>query len=486
MNVRQRFKKMLSKSMIVTLLIALAIPATSGMGQQSQVDQEDMTRKQKLKAYKCAKYRAQIPTAWLKNHPIKECQVTDHESAENDKVSGMAITTYRPYTKDALEDSVSKDDTIHNTNEVNLSAQQKNTANIEKEQPAKVKNEKEETLAQVDTKAQEDTYQPTSEPEVTPIPQPTITDKQPTITDKQPTLTDKQPTITDKQPALTEKQPAITDKQPALTEKQPALTEKQPALTEKQPALTEKQPAKKKITEPINVFLSNIKIPLLHTILWKNAVVASIAHAIMIPHFPYSANEIGWDGPNYLLQDNQGIRGTITFHKDKAVAAFRNDHAPTRSIDTTRFFEQAPAEIKQIASDETLQYLLVDIDGTVQPSISTAFWIADDSLYAIDELLVMKDLGASLLFNQIQDIDHTDKLANDYTYWSEYWSEYYGMNEAQIELFTRLSERKLAHPLDTITLTQADIEAIGVPKNAEKEAITLIETSIRQIHMLSR
>ena len=451
MNVRQRFKKMLSKSMIVTLLIALAIPATSGMGQQSQVDQEDMTRKQKLKAYKCAKYRAQIPTAWLKNHPIKECQVTDHESAENDKVSGMAITTYRPYTKDALEDSVSKDDTIHNTNEVNLSAQQKNTANIEKEQPAKVKNEKEETLAQVDTKAQEDTYQPTSEPEVTPIPQPTITDKQPTITDKQPTLTDKQPTITDKQPAL-----------------------------------TEKQPAKKKITEPINVFLSNIKIPLLHTILWKNAVVASIAHAIMIPHFPYSANEIGWDGPNYLLQDNQGIRGTITFHKDKAVAAFRNDHAPTRSIDTTRFFEQAPAEIKQIASDETLQYLLVDIDGTVQPSISTAFWIADDSLYAIDELLVMKDLGASLLFNQIQDIDHTDKLANDYTYWSEYWSEYYGMNEAQIELFTRLSERKLAHPLDTITLTQADIEAIGVPKNAEKEAITLIETSIRQIHMLSR
>ena len=46
--------------------------------------------------------------------------------------------------------------------------------------------------------------------------------------------------------------------------------------------------------------------------LWKGCILASIAHAIMVSHYPLSACEHSWEGNNYSFQDMSGIRGTIS------------------------------------------------------------------------------------------------------------------------------------------------------------------------------
>jgi len=58
--------------------------------------------------------------------------------------------------------------------------------------------------------------------------------------------------------------------------------------------------------------------------LWKGCILASIAHAIMVSHYPEFSNEHSWDGINYSVQDTSGTRGTITFHSEYCVGAFCN------------------------------------------------------------------------------------------------------------------------------------------------------------------
>ena len=37
--------------------------------------------------------------------------------------------------------------------------------------------------------------------------------------------------------------------------------------------------------------------------LWQGCILASIAHAIMVAHYPELSNEHSWDGINYNIQD---------------------------------------------------------------------------------------------------------------------------------------------------------------------------------------
>lgn len=211
-----------------------------------------------------------------------------------------------------------------------------------------------------------------------------------------------------------------------------------------------------------------------YPLIWNNCILASIAHAIMVPHFPYLAHEHSWDGSNYQIQDSQGIRGSITFQDHQVVAAFRNEQISVRPFAYSHFFEHAPDSIKFIAQDETLQYLLEEFDGQVRPSISTAFWIHDDVLYTHDTWDDLLNHGASVLFNQIMELEQA----------YAYWIDAYGMNEAQSHLLISLSQRKIAGPEDIITLTQAEIDAIGTPEEPDEDGMDLCETSFQEIGMM--
>ena len=61
--------------------------------------------------------------------------------------------------------------------------------------------------------------------------------------------------------------------------------------------------------------------------LWEGCILASIAHAIMVAHYPDISHEQSWDGFNYSVQDSSGTRGTITFHPNFLVGAFRNENS---------------------------------------------------------------------------------------------------------------------------------------------------------------
>lgn len=200
--------------------------------------------------------------------------------------------------------------------------------------------------------------------------------------------------------------------------------------------------------------------------IWRGSMLASIAHAIMVAHFPESANEHSWDGMNYSVQDSAGTRGTITFHPQYCVAAFRNEQSnriTTGETNAEKHFQGAPPPIIELAEVETLQYLLDDIKGNVSPVITTAFWGVDQHIFTSDKYESMIENGGFILETHVLDLVAA----------IDAWVEYYDMNEKQITLMKSIYERKVSNPGDKIRLTDAEIALIG---SGESEG--LIESKI--------
>lgn len=186
--------------------------------------------------------------------------------------------------------------------------------------------------------------------------------------------------------------------------------------------------------------------------LWKGCILAGIAHAIMVSHYPCIENEHSWDGINYSVQDSEGQRGTITFYKSHCVAAFRNDYSERakNELSIEHFFSGASEEIINIARTETLQYLLDEVNGEIKPHITTAFW-GKDKLYSNDNFDVMLNNGGSLLKYQVLKSDISMKA----------WQEYYEMSEEQVQLLKTIYRRKLDNPANPIMLLAQEVKMIG-------------------------
>ncbi|WKA52687.1 hypothetical protein QWY22_09065 [Planococcus liqunii] len=125
--------------------------------------------------------------------------------------------------------------------------------------------------------------------------------------------------------------------------------------------------------------------------LWQGCMLMSITHAIFVADAPDLAHEISWDGFNYNMNNSQGSRGTITFHPDFFVAGFRNDELSSDSWSAKDSLSQAPEKVIRFAEQETLQYLLDDVDGETLPSITTAIWEDKNQVFSshsFDEMLV--------------------------------------------------------------------------------------------------
>ena len=186
--------------------------------------------------------------------------------------------------------------------------------------------------------------------------------------------------------------------------------------------------------------------------LWEGCILASIAHAIMVAQFPFLSNEHSWDNVNYSVQDSNGIRGTVTFVENKLVAAFRNDKRISSDIEALNYFQGAPKDIIKIAKEETLQYLLEEVNGTVVPLITTAIWGDETTLLSIDTLEELYKNGGELLKRQLMDTHSAIQS----------WREYYEMNEEQVNLLENLYERKILNPEKIIYLTESEIRMIGI------------------------
>lgn len=188
--------------------------------------------------------------------------------------------------------------------------------------------------------------------------------------------------------------------------------------------------------------------------LWQGCILASLAHAIMVAHYPDTANEQSWDGINYSVQDSSGARGTITFSPDYVVAAFRADSSERLKDshnEASRFLAGAPIEVVKIAECETLQYLLENSQGSVKPSITALLWGTDHRCFSVDTEDSLFEQGAHLLEYQV--MDFAEAL--------EAWKEYYDMSSEQCELLTSLYQVKIDRPMDTMVLSKKEIQAIG-------------------------
>lgn len=190
--------------------------------------------------------------------------------------------------------------------------------------------------------------------------------------------------------------------------------------------------------------------------LWQGCILASIAHAIMVAHYPEVSNEHSWDGVNYNIQDSEGVRGTITFHSEYCVGAFRNENSDRIKVinngkQAKEYFVGAQKEIVNLAESEALQYLLEDVNGKVIPIITAAFWGVGENLFTIDSAKDMYQNGVFLLERQLMDFDRS----------IESWAEYYDMSSQQCELLKTIFKRKISQKAKDITLSKDDIQQIG-------------------------
>lgn len=204
--------------------------------------------------------------------------------------------------------------------------------------------------------------------------------------------------------------------------------------------------------------------------LWQGCILASIAHAINVAHYPDLAHEQSWDGFNYSVQDSSGTRGTITFHPNCLLAAFRNENSERLLTykDALEYFMDSPEEVKELAVNETLQYLLEDIDGKTVPVITTAFWGNSENIYSQDDINKLIENGGFLLERQASDVE---TALNE-------WHDYYEMSDAQINLLNSIFQRKIENPSEVIVLTLGEIQMI---ESADEEGLVESRISFEEI-----
>ncbi|MFC4410616.1 hypothetical protein ACFOZY_09345 [Chungangia koreensis] len=208
--------------------------------------------------------------------------------------------------------------------------------------------------------------------------------------------------------------------------------------------------------------------------IWRGSILASIAHAIMVSHFPEIANEHSWDGMNYSVQDSAGTRGTISFHSEYCVAAFRNENSYRMSsgeISSNVYFKGAPPQIIELAETEALQYLLDNVNGHISPVITTAFWGIKNQLFACDKHDLLIENGGFILERHVMDL--SDSI--------DAWVEYYDMNEKQVTLMNSIFKRKISNPKEIIRLTDTEIDMI---ESENQEDLTESKVSFEEIGVI--
>ncbi|MFV1457233.1 hypothetical protein [Bacillus mycoides] len=209
--------------------------------------------------------------------------------------------------------------------------------------------------------------------------------------------------------------------------------------------------------------------------LWKGSILKSIAHAINVGNYPELSYESSWDNFNYNLQDGEGTRGTITFHPDFCIAAFQdlNSERSQQVKDPLYYLEGASDKLKEVAQQETFQYLLEDVEGETIPLVTSAFWIENDNAYSIDTFEEFQKHGGFLIEMQLEDI----------TSLMEILEEEYEMTEQQLNLLQLIFDKKINAPEEKIVLSEGEVDIIDI---SEEEGRDESEELFKELNIVWR
>lgn len=189
-----------------------------------------------------------------------------------------------------------------------------------------------------------------------------------------------------------------------------------------------------------------IKIELNPKKLYEACILSSLTHAVAVGMYPELNYEHSWDNINYNMNDSEGCRATITFHKNYIIAVFQDSRCVDANVNALDFFEGAPQEIIELAKKETLQYVLENVEGLVKPVISSAFWGDWEALYSISSFDEIFEKGAHIIETQLLPFDEA----------MDEWSDYYKLDESQIKFIKYLFDKKIKE--NTFTLSNDDIQ----------------------------
>jgi len=192
--------------------------------------------------------------------------------------------------------------------------------------------------------------------------------------------------------------------------------------------------------------------------LWRGAVLSTIAHAIAVVADPSFAYELGWDGPNYVHQDSQGTRGTVTFLDGFAIGAFCDDNSPRApwnsegTYDLQFYLAEMPDDVRVAARDQTLKYLYDEWDEVSGPIITAVFWSDNEYTYAGEPWQDVVFHGAHLLRIELMETEQAiQELRAEYEF-----------SELQVTLLRQLFNRKVAQPDSSIELNKQELEMLQV------------------------
>lgn len=224
--------------------------------------------------------------------------------------------------------------------------------------------------------------------------------------------------------------------------------------------------------------------------LWRSRMLASIGHALFVANAPDEAYSNSWDGITNNIPNGQGDNAAITFHPEFVVGAFYC-HESARLTDykeALEYLQDAPKQVKDIAKEETLQFLLGDASyfesGCEQmtedfPVITTAFWGTREGLFSLDTQEELVENGVFEIEKELEAIQSDELISK----WAE---EKFEFTQEQIGLLISLYHRKITKPFGVIVLTEQeiqviacnDVEGFNESKNLFEQIGVILDTSL--------
>jgi len=182
----------------------------------------------------------------------------------------------------------------------------------------------------------------------------------------------------------------------------------------------------------------------------ENCILDAIVHALQNCIYPYFDYEKSWCDSNFSIINSEGTRATITFKSSYIVIGIRSDGIKNYygDSDDNPLVKFAPQNVRDIATQQTLQYLLVERNDITIPTISAFLWIYDSKAVSFQSYSELMNSGLEtidyLLFGK-------DKLM-------DYWKEYYEINENQINFAFEMYNGYTNSITDSFTIRKETIE----------------------------
>ncbi len=184
--------------------------------------------------------------------------------------------------------------------------------------------------------------------------------------------------------------------------------------------------------------------------LYEGCIQAAITHAIAVGMYPELNYEHSWDNMNYCMNNAQGCKATITFHKKYVIGVFQDVDKIDCHKNALVFFDGAPEEVIKIAENETLQYVLENVNGVEKPVISAAFWGTWDKLYSLQSFDSIVENGGHIIRSQLLPFNEA----------MEEWRDYYDLDLKQISLIQKLFNATLGSNGEAFFLQDNEIELL--------------------------